>query len=344
MPNMRTTACKSARSLLFMAAVITASYFSARWVFFGNRIRWPIDFNVFWLTGSRPLAEIYADHPMPFAYPPSSLFLFKPFSLLPFYTSYILWTAMAALLFGIAVFRICGVKVTAISFLSPAATKGITLGQSSMLLGGALFVAIRSPPISMGCIFGLVAVIKPQIVVFAPLAFLIRREWSVLTAMVVAAITVILFSFVFFGASLWLDWIAAFSHFHDVLVRFNVLSMVISPAGRAEYLGLPPIPSLIMSGLIGATAVILLARHVEDEMLLALIVGASLATSPYAHTHDTIALVPACVVMLQRCSWPLAVAAALIVIGTSIWTPIALIAVLVIASFSTRKHHARSPS
>lgn len=329
---MLTTAASKRIRILFVIAVLAfASYRSGYWAFGGQRLPWPIDFQVFWSSGSRPLGEVYADHGMPFVYPPTALFLFKPFSLISFLPSYFAWVALSAALFGIAVARTCGGKVSALSFLSPAAIKGITLGQSAMLIGGALFASLRLPPVARGAVFGLVAAIKPQLVVFAPVAFLVRREWSALLGMAGAWALAVLASLVAFGPSMWADWLQALPRFHDVLVRFNVLSFAISPAARAEYLGLPALPVLLASAAIGLAAVVVMARRVEGEMLIALIVAASLAAAPYAHTHDSIALIPACIILIQRGCWPIAVAAAVVIIGMAALTPIGLLAGLILA-------------
>ena len=128
-PNPMTTATGSKQTrILFVVAVLAATtYLSFHWIFLGDRLRWPIDFQAFWSAGGRPLHEVYADHGMPFVYPPTALFLFKPFSLVPFVPSYVIWLALSMALFGVAVVRTCGAKVSALSFLSPAAAKGMTL-------------------------------------------------------------------------------------------------------------------------------------------------------------------------------------------------------------------------
>lgn len=325
-------ASKQTRTLFVAAVLVLATCLSAHWIFLGDRLRWPIDFQVFWSSGRRPLDEVYADHGMPFVYPPASLFLFKPFSLMPFLPSYLVWLALSTALFGLAVARTSGAKVSALSFLSPAAAKGVTLGQSAMLLGGALFAALRLPPVARGAVFGLVATIKPQLVVFAPIAFAVRREWSTLVGMVGAWVLVLLASMVAFGPLMWADWLRALPHFHDLVMQFNVVSFAISPAARAEYFGLPALPFIVAGAAIGLAAVVTMSSRAEDEMLVALIVGASLAASPYAHAHDSIALIPACIVLLQRAGWPLAIAAALVITGTAAWTPVGLVAGLMLAA------------
>lgn len=330
---MRASFLSSMRSRMLFATLVFAasSYLLAKWSLAPGRIHLPIDFNVFWKAGGRPLQEVYANHPMPFVYPPTSLLLFKPLSLAPMIPAYFAWITVSALLFGIAVTRVCGAKLSVVSFFTPAAGKGLVFGQSAMLLGGLLFVALRLPPLAMGAAFGLVAAVKPQLVLFAPLAFLVRREWLKLGGMVCALAVAIIVATIAFGPMIWLDWLRAFPHFHDVLVRFNVLSMAITPAGRAEYLGLPAWPVLLGSALIGLVVVVLMARRVEDEMLIALVVGASLAAAPYAHTHDTIALIPASAALLFKGSWPMAIVAALVITGTAAGTPIGILAGLILA-------------
>ncbi|HXG80803.1 MAG TPA: glycosyltransferase family 87 protein, partial [Sphingomicrobium sp.] len=295
---------KHLRTLFLLAVLAVAAYLSARWIFGGERMPWPIDFQVFWRTGGRPITEAYADHGMPFVYPPTALFLFKPLSLLPFLPAYFLWLGISAALFGIAVARTSGAKAAALSFLSPAAAKGITLGQSPMLLGGALFASLELPPATKGALFGLVAAVKPQLVLFAPVAFIVRREWSALAGMAGAGALAVVASTVTFGPDRWAEWLRALPHFHELVVRHNVLSYAISPAAHAEYLGLPPLPFLVAGAGIGLAAVMVMAKRVEGEMLIALIVAASLAATPYAHTHDSIALIPACIVLLQQGRWP----------------------------------------
>jgi hypothetical protein len=151
--------------------------------------------------------------------------------------------------------------------------------------------------------------------------------------MIGAWIATILASLVAFGPTMWAEWLRTLPRFHDLLIRFNVLSMAVTPASRAEYLGLPVLPVLLASAAIGLAAVVVMAKRLEGEMLIALIVGASLAASPYAHTHDSIALIPACIALLLKGSWPMAIIAALVITGTAALTPIGLLAGLIIAPF-----------
>jgi hypothetical protein len=313
------------------------AYLSGRWIFGGDRYPWPIDFQVFWSSGGRSLNDVYADHGMPFAYPPTSLFLFKPLSLVSFLPGYFGWLLLSAALFGFAVAKTCGAKVSALSFISPAATKGITLGQSAMLFGGAMFAALQLRPVARGAVFGSIAAIKPQLVLLAPIVFLVRREWTALAGLACALAVTVLASIIAFGTDIWMQWLRALPHFHDLVVRHNVHAMAISPAARAEYLGYPVLPVLLFGAAIGLAAIFAMAKRLEGEMLIALIVATSLVASPYAHTHDTIALIPACIALLLKGNWPMAVVAALVLTGLPAFTPVGLLAALLIAIWHSRK-------
>ena len=89
----------------------------------------------------------------------------------------------------------------------------------------------------------------------------------------------------------------------------------ITPAGKAALSGLPALPFLLIGVAIGAAAVVASAKRVEGELLIGLVVAASIVASPYAYAHDTIALIPACVALLLRGPWWAAIPAAMIFLG-----------------------------
>ncbi len=315
---------------LFVAAVLIAAIaFDLHYALPNAASDSAIDYRVFWRAASRPLADVYQTGHMPFVYPPTALVLFKPLALLPQHSGFFIWAGISALLFGLCVARLASGRVAALTFLSPAAVKGIILGQSAMLLGGALFWALLMPPMLGGALLGAVLVVKPQILLFAPLAFLVRRDWKVLTGMAAGSAAMLAASLVAFGPQLWADWLQALPAFRDTLVQDGVLDRVVTPAGRAEHVGLPSWPFILTGLALGAAAVVSAARKLEGAQLIALIVSASLVASPYAHVHDTIALVPACLILVMRGPWWAAVLAALVFIGAPGLTMLAMMLGLV---------------
>jgi hypothetical protein len=304
--------------------------------------RWPVDFLVIWKAAQTPLSSIYAPSQLPFVNPPSALLLFKPLGLLPKIPAHFLFVGLSAAIFGLAATSLHGVRAAAASFITPAAYKGIILGQSSTLLGGFLLAAALLSPFYMGLLFGLVAMVKPQLVLLAPLAFIVRKDWSALAGMALSCLALFLISLPLFGFHLWMDWLHSLAAFRQSVTTGTSLSFVITPAGRAEFLGFPPLPFLLGGIALACAAIVVAARYAEREMLVALIVAASLLASPYGHIHDTIALVPACILLLFRGRWLLAIPAALIVTGSVTLVPVGL-ALFIAAVIAGPDRPARAP-
>ena len=303
-----------------------------------------LDYEVFWRAATGPIETLYQPGHMPFVYPPTAIPLFEPLGLIPSGPGYFVWTAISILAFGVAVAAVVNWRVAILSFASPAAVKGVILGQSAMLLAAGLYAAVRLPPVASGALFGVVLAVKPQIALFAPLAFLVRRDWKTLQGMIASVLVLLLASIALFGLDPWVAWIKALPEFRSVLIEDNVISRVITPAGRAEYAGLPSWPFLLGGLAIGAAAVAALARKVENEELVGLIVAASLVASPYAHVHDSIALMPVCLVLMWRRPWVLALLAGVVFVGrpnaTMLALAIGVVAVTIGAIASQRRQAA----
>jgi arabinofuranan 3-O-arabinosyltransferase len=303
-----------------------------------------LDYRVFWRAATGPIETLYRPGHMPFVYPPTAIPLFEPLGMISSGPGYFVWTAISVLAFGAAVAAVVNWRVAILSLASPAAVKGIILGQSAMLLAAGLYAAVRLPALASGALFGLVLAVKPQIALFAPLAFLVRRDWRTLQGMVASVLILLLASIALFGIDVWEAWIRALPEFRAVLIHDGVLSRVITPAGRAEHAGLPSWPFVLGGLAIGAAAVATLARKVENEELVGLIVASSLIASPYAHVHDSIALMPVCLMLMWRRPWWLALLAGVIFVGrpnaTMLALTIAVTAVAIVALVRERRQAA----
>ena len=276
-----------------------------------------IDYRVFSRAATAPLDQLYRSGHMPFVYPPTALFLFKPLGLLPERGGFLAWGAISAILFAWGVAKLEGRGAALVPFFSPAAVKGLILGQSAMLLGAALFWSLLLPPVTGGLLLGAVLAIKPQLLLFAPLAFLVRREWKIVGGMAIGSIGLVLASLIVFGPGLWATWAGALPAFKETLVVDGVLDRVVTPAGRAEWVGMPAWPFILIGLGLGTAAIFSFARKLEGAPLVALIVTASLVASPYAHVHDTLPLVPACVILMFRGPWWAAVLAGVAFVGVA---------------------------
>lgn len=257
-----------------------------------------IDFRVFWSSAFKETSELYTASKMPFVYPPTAIVFFKPLSWLSFQSGYLVWTILSVASFAFAVTRLAGWRVALLSFLSTASLQGLATGQTTMILSAALLFAIAAPGFACGVIFGVAAAIKPQLVVLAPLAFLIRKDWRTLAGMAVGLFGCIIVELVLYGPQLWLDWLSSMPAFRQALFKIGAMGQVITPYGMADWRGLYPLPFLVVSATLAVVAVVVSAKRVEGIYLVAAIVGASILASPYALRHDTIALVPASIAFI----------------------------------------------
>lgn len=300
--------------------MLIATSFSFAWAsylfWFDGTTAYPIDYRVFW--DAARAADIYRPSAMPFLYPPTALLLFKPLALVGFHTGYAIWSAVSALAFVIAVARLTNPKTAGWSMLSLAAIQCLVLGQSPMILAALTFAAFALPGVACGALLGLVMAIKPQLLLLAPLAFIVRREWRILIGMAGGAVAAVALSVAFFGTLLWQDWVSA----------------IVSYGRDTPYIGsfaMPPVAGAILS----AVAVILVARRVEGVYLIGLICVASLVASPYGHAHDMIAAIPVCVLLLRGGSRVLALVALLVFAGQPLLASGAMIAVLLMLSLAS---------
>lgn len=319
----------------FIGLVLLATLFvNFKVMNFGREATWPIDFQVFWLAARAPLDAVYVPAELPFVNPPTALLLFWLVGWMSFKWAYFAWILVSVAVFSVLVTRLFGVRIAAISMLSPASLSGVILGQSSMLFGGMTYASFHLPALAGGALLGVVAAMKPQLVLMAPLALLVRREWTMLAGMIAGALAAALLVTAI-DATLWQDWLNSLPAVRETMTSGKASSMI-TPAGRAEYYGLPQLPFLIAGLAVGAVAVVVAARRVEKDILVGLITAASLAASPYAHVHDTIALIPACALLMLRGQWWAAVPAALMFVGWPDLVTLSLLAGLVIVIVTAR--------
>lgn len=284
--------------LVMLCAVTLSLILNAHYLLFSGFDPWAIDFHAFWSSASKQTSELYASSNAPFVYPPTAIVFFKPLAWLSFSPGYLAWSILSVGLFAIAVTRLAGWRVALLSFLSAASLQGLALGQTPMILSAALLFAINAPRFACGVIFGVVAAIKPQLLVLAPLAFLVRKDWHTLAGMAVGILGCIAAELALYGPQLWYDWLNSMTAFRQALFRIHAIEQVITPYGAADHLGLNPVPFLVFSAALAIGAIVLSAKRVEGITLVAAIVGASILASPYALRHDTIALVPASIAFI----------------------------------------------
>jgi hypothetical protein len=232
--------------------------------------------------------------PRPYAYPPSALLAFIPFSWMAFWPSFIAWNAISLAAFASAARPFARSILLGLALLAPATVLCLISGQTALLIGAACMFGMSQldkRPSLAGLVLGFAAAIKPQALILAPI--LISTQRRALASFLCGGATLVLFSFLL-GPALWLDWIGAMPSFVRDVDELGLVRWGITPATLATWLRLDNGPTLALR-VAGVTAGIALAfwarKRAEVDRLVALVAGA-IFCSPYAMTYDMAALMP----------------------------------------------------
>ncbi len=190
----------------------------------------PCDFVMFWAAGrmaaAGQAAQTYRPGPMlaaerlnksapglqlPWVYPPPALLLARLTRPIPFVPAFFIWS------FGLTGATVLLLRLAALPWpailgaaLSPAALLNADLGQLGLVTGAALlagFTWAQHRPGRAGALFGLL-VIKPQLALLAPLAFLRRGQRAGLCAGGLAGLALCALSLLAFGPDAWRNYLA----------------------------------------------------------------------------------------------------------------------------------------
>lgn len=277
----------------FLSAIILADYVIA-WKF-GN------DFGVYWRTANSPVELAYRSPEwFPFPYAPTMLFWIQPLGWIPKWPAYFLFVASSLAAFIWAVRPYLSKAAIALSLITPPLVRGSFTGQVSTFLAAlTIWACGTSSRVQAGAAFGVIVTIKPQLVIMAPLMFVLNRDLRALMSFGATALTVALLSLFFFGPERWPEWLASLNGFHSKVVGTRIIEIGATPFLIAERLGLNPFAFLSM-GVAAGSVLVYLCRDSEPLEQAAAITLGSVMASPYALSYDFAAVVPFLALMVTR--------------------------------------------
>jgi hypothetical protein len=275
------------------------------------------DWSPIWVVGRLALSDpslIYQfdlvstlQHPLvgdlgqrPFVYPPTTLMLAVPFSVLPFYQSLFLFGNVALALMVWASRRWTNdgwLLVASLPVFAAAYSGQVTLIVGALILFGVAKLDDR--PVKAGVLLGMAAVLKPQLLVLAPIALIAGRHWrSIIAATATAAIAIVLTT-IAFGIDLWRRWIEALGPFQALIEGYGpLLRNALSPHATALRIGADPTGAILVSMLVTIPVVAFVFARTQDPAgRLVALVGGALFISPYAMNYELATLAP---VALER--------------------------------------------
>lgn len=259
------------------------------------------DYWVYWRTANADPALAYDRINLkPFPYAPTMMLWIAPLGLVSAWVGYIVVTTANIASFYFALRSRLSGTAMALAFLSAPMVRCIRNGQVSAILTAIIIWACStSNRIIAGIGLGVVASIKPQLVVMAPLMLALNRDWRAFFSAAATFAATIALSLLLFGVGRWPEWIESMDYFHHVLFNNNVAHIGVTPAIAAEYLGLPPLPFLLLGIAAGAWLIYTCRDTKGLEQATAVGVG-SLLAAPYALTYDLVIVVPLAVLLVMR--------------------------------------------
>ena len=231
----------------------------------------------------------------PFVYPPSALLLIAPLAQLPFWPSLMLLAACSLLWLAMTARKV-GSDLLVI--LAPPVVIAAIVGQTSLLVIGLVVLAcaaLEEDERKAGALFALAALIKPTLLVLAPVALLAGHHWRALASALIVGLAGMAISVLLFGVQPWLDWVDAIPAFQRMFDDYPPLVRnAVSPYALAVRLGFGSGLIVIAGAIVAATFVWLgFARPASPAARCALIMGGALLLTPYAMNYELAVFAPA---------------------------------------------------
>lgn len=240
------------------------------------------------------MSALPIDKQLPFAYPPPYLLAVAPFGLLPYAVASPLWVALTLSLYAWAAYRLMPGQ-TGWALAMPAVVICAITGQNGALTA-ALFLgamaALDTRPVLAGFLAGCL-VIKPQLAVLLPLAFMAGAEKrafaaAALSVGLLCTVSTLIFGFGvwtgFFGQSVFMGSIAT-----DNLVGWEKMASVYAALRLA---GAPNAAAWVahVAVALAAAASVWRSWRLTDDALsrAAVLAPASLLVSPYLYLYDQV--------------------------------------------------------
>lgn len=266
---------------------------------------------------------------LPFAYPPSSLWLFAPFGLLPFWPAFWLWTALSIAAFWSAARRVASGWALALALASPNLVWAIGLGQTALVVGALVLwglMLLRDKPMVAGFLLGVAVAIKPQCALLAPVAFAAGRHWSAFAGAAIGLGAAVVLALPF-GQSLWADWLASLAEFGEIVRGYGIEYDGATPRMAAQLLGIEPLPFQLAGIAAGVWMVWRGFRQDDIGIRVVTFVCGGLLAAPYGIRYELAAMAPVAASALLSGSWRgLLVGSPLLAVNVLVAVPAALAA------------------
>ena len=232
----------------------------------------------------------------PYIYPPSALLPIAPVALLPFWIS--LAVVAACSLAWLAWTSRKAESDPWLVLLAPPVVIAAIVGQTSLLVIGLVVLALsmlEKREFKAGALLAIAALIKPTLLVLAPIGLIAGGHWRALSAALATGVAGALASMLLFGVQPWLDWLQAIPRFQALFADYPPLVRnAVSPYAAAVRLGLESQLIIWIGAIVAATMVWIGFRRPSSPVTRsALVMGGALLLTPYAMNYELAVFAPA---------------------------------------------------
>jgi len=235
-------------------------------------------------------------------YPPVFLLPAAAMAWLDPQAGYIVWCALSAALFLLAMRLAAGrMDIALIAFAHPLVFCNLSYGQNGLFTAGLMtlgLVALDRHPRLAGLCFGLLAY-KPQFAALAPLLLLVTGRWTALVALIGTVVAACLASVALFGIEPWLGFLRTLSTTNRIILQNAAagLDLNASAFGAIRLVG----GSITLAWAFQITVSLAVLAFVgrvwrggaSPEIRAAAFLAATPLLSPYVPVYDLAPLVPA---------------------------------------------------
>jgi hypothetical protein len=228
----------------------------------------------------------------PFAYPPTALLLFAPLALIPFWSSFVLFSVGSLIALASTVKRSSPFVLTA-----PPVILAAMAGQPTLLFAAlvvrACLVLDRNEA-SAGVMFGIAAALKPHLLILAPVALVAGQHWRAIGTATVTASGMALISAALFGFGAWTAWLNSLPGFQNLVqTTGHLLRSTASPYGVAARYDAQSIWICVVAAFAVVPVTALAFRRGIDPLWRAAALGGSILVLPYSMNYDLAVFAPA---------------------------------------------------
>ena len=243
----------------------------------------------------------------PFAYPPTVALFIAPLALLDFTTAKILWLLGSFVALALALdVRHAPLRLLLIA-AAPASLMNIAFEQngflSAALLAGGL-LRLHRAPLMAGILLGLAA-LKPQLCLAIPIILVALGAWRVAGIAIVTGLLLIGVGLIWAGLPVWLTWLSLLGDFGPETVRNidHLKPYLASLLAALVVLGVSLEAGQILQLCFAALVALILLQATNAGNFDRIVVSglaASLALTPFCYVYDTVLLVPALILIVER--------------------------------------------